>query len=74
MIINQLYTDWSLYQEVLLHLLTNAIKFSSPNATLQIQLTVFKSQDYEKNKIKPNALSLETKIVNLGPKFELKKK
>jgi hypothetical protein len=46
LILTQLYSDWTLYQEVLFHLLTNAIKFSSSNETLQIQLRVLKSKDY----------------------------
>jgi hypothetical protein len=55
-------------------LLTNAIKFSLPKETLRIQLRVSKNPHFEQKNKKPLAYYLETIVVNLGSKFELKKK
>lgn len=54
-------------------MITNAIKFSHPREALQIQFRFLKSNDQAGTSQKPLDCKLETKIVNFGTKFELKK-
>jgi hypothetical protein len=64
-----LWTDWLRFEEILFHLVSNAIKFSLPQTTIQILFT-FKSQPDQHMKLLPNAL--ETRIINSGSSFDWK--
>ena len=55
------------------HLISNAIKFSTKGQNIIIQIKLIKPRRDEATGPRPLNYSLETKIVNFGPKFENKK-
>lgn len=67
-----LCTDWVRYQEILFHLISNAIKFALELTTVQITFN-FKRKAEDLSS-KPLCNIFETKIVNFGENFQLKKK
>jgi len=71
----KLITDWSIYKEILFHLVQNGIKFSNENTKIRVELLfVYNQTDFEALKDSPLQNYLETKIINFGPKFELMRK
>jgi hypothetical protein len=67
-----LCTDWVRYEEILFHLISNAIKFALELTIIQITFNFkLKAED---SSSEPLCNIFETKIVNFGENFERKKK